>query len=140
VSPAKTAEPIEMSFGIWARMYSWNCVRRGSRSALVKAPSWDITGGQYSESDSAGGAPVRCGRRLAVLDGMHIHATWRIRLNRPCAAAMRPYVNYFQNLLQGVYKSSQTNFQAISGRFSGEILTNFWGHIDAVYRMDFTWF
>jgi len=24
--------------------------------------------------------------------GMHIGATWGIRLNRPCAAAMRPYV------------------------------------------------
>ena len=27
-----------------------------------------------------------------VLDGVHIDATWRIRLDRPCAAAMRPYV------------------------------------------------
>jgi len=25
--------------------------------------------------------------------GMHIGVTWRIRQNRPCAAAMRPYVN-----------------------------------------------
>jgi len=24
--------------------------------------------------------------------GMHIGATWRIRLNRPCAVAMQPYV------------------------------------------------
>ena len=24
--------------------------------------------------------------------GVHIGTTWRIRLNRPCAAAMRPYV------------------------------------------------
>jgi len=24
--------------------------------------------------------------------GVHIGAVWRIRLNRPCAAAMRPYV------------------------------------------------
>ena len=24
--------------------------------------------------------------------GVHVGATWRIRLNRPCAAAMRPYV------------------------------------------------
>jgi len=27
-----------------------------------------------------------------VLDGVHIGETWRIRLNRPCAATMRPYV------------------------------------------------
>ena len=26
-----------------------------------------------------------------VLDGVHIGATWRIRLNHPCAAAMRPF-------------------------------------------------
>jgi len=24
--------------------------------------------------------------------GVHIGATWRIRLNRPCVAAIRPYV------------------------------------------------
>jgi len=24
--------------------------------------------------------------------GLHLGATWRIRLNRPCAAAMRPFV------------------------------------------------
>ena len=29
-----------------------------------------------------------------VPDGVHIGATWRIRLNRPCAAAMRPYVRW----------------------------------------------
>jgi len=27
-----------------------------------------------------------------IVDGVHIGATWRIRFNRPCAAAMRPYV------------------------------------------------
>ena len=27
-----------------------------------------------------------------VSDGVHIDATWRIQLNCPCAAAMRPYV------------------------------------------------
>ena len=47
VSPAKTTEPIGMSFGFWAQ--------------------------------------------VGLLDGVHIGATWRIRLNRPCAAAMRPF-------------------------------------------------
>jgi len=46
-SPAKTAEPIDMLFGMWTRKH--------------------------------------------VLDGVHTGATWRIRLNRPCAAAMRPF-------------------------------------------------
>jgi len=27
--------------------------------------------------------------------GVHIGATWRMRLNRPCVAAMRPYVDLF---------------------------------------------
>jgi len=49
VSPAKTAEPIEMSFGMWTR------VDRGNHYYM-----W-----------------------------VHIDATWRIRLNRPRAAAMR---------------------------------------------------
>ena len=31
--------------------------------------------------------------------GVHIGATWRIRLNRPCAAAMRSVSNYFDHLL-----------------------------------------
>ena len=52
VSPAKTAEPIEMPFGAWTMM----------------------------------------GPRKRASDGVHIGATWRIRLNRPCAAAMRPFV------------------------------------------------
>ena len=52
MSPAKTAEPIEMPFGMW----TW--VDRSKR----------------------------------VLDGAHIAASWRIRLNRPCAAAIRPIV------------------------------------------------
>jgi len=25
-------------------------------------------------------------------DGVHIGATWRVRLNRPCKAAMQPFV------------------------------------------------
>jgi len=29
---------------------------------------------------------------FTLLYGVHIGATWRIRLNRPCAAAMRRYV------------------------------------------------
>ena len=51
MSPAKTAEPIEMPFGLWTRV----------------------------------------GPRKHALDGMHTGGTWRIRLNRPYAAAMRPF-------------------------------------------------
>ena len=45
---------------------------------------------------------VLCGWRLqgcSLLDGVHIDATWQIRLNRPCAAAMRPYVKILWPLL-----------------------------------------
>ena len=59
VSPAKTAEPIEMPFELW---------------------TW-----------------VR--RRKHVLHGGHIDTTWWIRLNRPCAAAMRPYVKLLWQLV-----------------------------------------
>ena len=31
------------------------------------------------------------GQRKHVLGGVHTGATWRIPLNRPCAAAMRPF-------------------------------------------------
>jgi len=51
VCPAKSAEPIEMPFGLWNRV----------------------------------------GRRKHVLDGVFISATWRVRLNRPRAVAMRPF-------------------------------------------------
>jgi len=54
VNPAKSAEPIEMSFG-----------------------------------DTESG---RVGPGNHVLGGVHIDATWRIRLNRPCADAVRQYV------------------------------------------------
>jgi len=39
-----------------------------------------------------GAAPVRCGCRLGCTMWMHIGAIWGIRLNRPCAVAMRPHV------------------------------------------------
>ena len=59
MSCAKTAEPIEMPFGMW---------------------TW-------------------VGLRKRVLDGVHIGATWEIQLNRPCVAAMRPYVKLLCSLV-----------------------------------------
>jgi len=35
--------------------------------------------------------PFRIWTRVGI-DGMYVGATWRIRLNHPCAAVMRPYV------------------------------------------------
>jgi len=34
----------------------------------------------------------RVGPRKHVVDGVHTGTTWRIRRNRSCAAAMRPFV------------------------------------------------
>jgi len=47
----------------------------------------DWTDRDYAIWDVASGGP-----RKHMLDGVHIAATWRIRSNRPRAAAMWPYV------------------------------------------------
>ena len=60
LSCAKTAESIDVPFGMWTRV----------------------------------------GARKHVLDGLHIGANWRIRLNRLCAAAMRPYVKLLSPLVR----------------------------------------
>jgi len=39
------------------------------------------------------------GPKEACVTWGHVGATWRIRLNRPCAAAMRPYVKLFSPLI-----------------------------------------
>jgi len=68
---AKTAELIKMPFGFWPRMSRWNHMLDGVQRC------WGTLSWQ----------PF-----LASIYGVHIGATWRIRLNRLCAAAMRPYV------------------------------------------------
>ena len=53
--------------------------------------------------------------------GMHIGAgaTWRIRPNRPCAAAMRPYVkNYFGHLLLLLASCNVSRTRAPSSPFA----------------------
>ena len=45
-----------------------------------------------SKRFSRGTAPVGMDADWGILDGIHIGATWRIRLNRQCVMAMRPYV------------------------------------------------
>jgi len=49
----------------------------------------------YTQSNSAGD---RTGTGLMPIE-VHIGATWRIRLNRPCAAATRPYVELLWGLI-----------------------------------------
>jgi len=73
-SPAKTAEPIEMPFGMW---------------------TW-VDGSKH------------------VLDGVHIGASWRIRLNRPCAAAIRPFVKIFWSLVIPGYFINHCELQTVN--------------------------
>jgi len=47
-------------------------------------PAENMSGGRYTQSDSAGGS-TGGDADWGVLDGVHIRATWRIRLNCPCA-------------------------------------------------------
>jgi len=68
---AKTAEPIDLTFGLWTRVgqrkHKFNHIRR-----------W---------------------RQCAHMGG-HIGATWRTRLNLPSAAAIRSYVKLFWPLVK----------------------------------------
>jgi len=73
MSPAKTAAAIEMPFGLWARMGRRNQVLDGGPAVLMDVAIATI---------------------LWLSIGVHTGAgaTWRMRLNRARAAAMRPYV------------------------------------------------
>jgi len=66
---AKTAEPIDLPFGLWTRVdqrkHRFNCIRQVEP-----------------------GCPLE---PMCPMGG-HIGVTWKIRLNHPSAAAMRPYV------------------------------------------------
>jgi len=60
---------------------------------------WSIYSKRLSRGQHRYGADADWG----VLDGVHIGATWRIRLNRPCAPAMRPYVKLLWPLVLWAY-------------------------------------
>jgi len=64
---AKTAESIEMPLGLWAEMGASNHV---------------LDGGPEVPRD------VAMATIFWLSSGMHIGATWRIRLNRTCATAI----------------------------------------------------
>jgi len=105
--PSKTAEPIEMPFWLWTRVASGNHVLDGGPDlpmlrAILKGKGRPIV--KYRDSryrelwkngltafEMSFGIWTRVGPRKHLLDGVHIGATWWIRLNRPCAAAMRAF-------------------------------------------------
>jgi len=104
-SPAKTADSITMAFGIRTRMVPRKHVLGGVHiptpegAILIWRPKPrtrpKMSGGRYTQRNSTSGQH-RYGADAdwGVLDRVHIGAIWRIRLrlDRPCAAAMRPYV------------------------------------------------
>ena len=92
--PCNTAEP--MPFGLWNRVGPMNHILDGVQMPCVKGQWWWAKWGRsvYSKwLGSASTGTVRMPIRVYYM-GMHIGATWWIRLNEPsvCVAAMRPYV------------------------------------------------
>ena len=92
-------------FGMWTQVGSRNHVLDGGPDHHnVKGQFWgwkgpaqdmpgDVRRSIYSKWPSRRPAPrYGADSDCGVLDRVHIGATWRIRLNRSCAAAMRPYV------------------------------------------------
>jgi len=84
----------------------------------VFASNGGFFGVKLSDEDSRfRGSKGRCysNRFWLSIYGVHIDATWRIRLNRPSAAAMRPYVKLlwptylFESDHTRVHKHTKTN-------------------------------
>jgi len=103
----KKAEPIEMSFGVWTQVGPGNhvldrgpnlrwegSILRGEGAAYCKVSGVSaVNWAKMTELIKIlFGLWTQVGPRKHVLDGVHIGATWRIRLNRPCATAMWPFV------------------------------------------------
>jgi len=106
---AKTAEPIEMPFGLWTRVGPRKHVFQGAQIPHVKGqllmewtcrawpttPCCELCKNGWTNwfaiwvVDSGGPKEAHV---QSYLPGGTIGATWQIRLNRPSAAAMRPYV------------------------------------------------
>ena len=65
-------------------------------AALLLGTLAKLCGREMCKNDRSDEMPfglwTRLSRRKHFLQAVHIGATWRIRLTRPCAAAMRPYV------------------------------------------------
>jgi len=96
-SAKKTTEPIEMPFGLWARMDPRNQVLDGGLDLHLGRGNFKGKGmARHARRHSA----VSCVKmakltktpKEACVSWGHIGATYQIRLNRPCAEAMRPCV------------------------------------------------
>jgi len=111
VNPAKMAEPIQMPFWMWIRAGPRNHVLDGAPNPHTwrgnfegeKGPAHDMPGhfqqSIYSKWLSRGQKLYRTYENSGVLDAVDINAVWQIRLNRPSAAAMQPYVKLLSPLV-----------------------------------------
>jgi len=97
--------------------------------------------------------PVRCGCWSGWAMGVHIGATWRMRPNRPCAAAMRPYAKLLWPLVIIIRPHRGTTYVDVtycykptdrvawwsigqSACHSSELCKNGWTDRDAVWDLD----
>jgi len=64
----------------------------------------------------------------AVLDGVHIGATWRIRLNHPCVQPCSLMSNYFDHLLNFPQESNERVLQLAGSheQWIQDIVPVFW--------------
>ena len=105
VSCANTTELIEMSFGFRSRvgprnhvlnrgsdrpMWRCNFERKGHALACSITLCRELCKNGWTSRDAIWVVDPG-GLRKHVLGGVHTSATWRIPLNHPCAAAMRPF-------------------------------------------------
>jgi len=104
VSCAKTAEQIEMPFGLWSQvgpvgsMYLVGVkitLRRGNFRGKEHARRYSAMS-CAKMADAVWVVNLGVPKEACVTWG-HIGATWRTRLSRPCAAAMRPTMSNYSD-------------------------------------------
>jgi len=105
MSCANMAEPIKMPFRLWVQVCSRNDVLDWveigpCKGAIFEGKHMPTHGRRHSAVSCAKmaeliemlfGLWIQMDPRNHVLHGLHIGATWRIQLNRPCAAEIWTY-------------------------------------------------
>jgi len=96
---------VAMATSFWLSMhYNFGCML--ASDTLFDSRGW-VFGVKQSDEDLADFEVLRYVAMATIfwlsIYGVHIGATWRIRLNRPCAAAMRSYVKLLRPLVSLLY-------------------------------------
>jgi len=66
VSPAETAEPIEMAFGLWTRVGSRNCVLNWSLDPSMGKVNFERKGAAHCKAQ--GFTAVRCAKMTELIE------------------------------------------------------------------------